>query len=196
MKNFVQIGTNDGDDDFKQRCEQLVERSRIILIEPHIELKSTIESNWAHLLQKHDVTIVNKAIVPNKEIKSVDFYYQENNLVLSSVLDRRTYDLPQKKTVESIHIDLLLEEMGIYEIEELHIDTEGLDYEILLSINLDRTNIKNITCEIWPFEDDDKKESYKTGPQMRKNVRLKFTDYSISEITLDKMPTLKFEKNV
>ena len=51
-----------------------------------------------------------------------------------------------------------------------------------------------ITCEIWSHDDDDKNGVYRTGPSMMGLINEKFFDYTISQISIDDMPSLKFVK--
>ena len=159
MKTLIQIGTNVGSDDFQSRCNKLTEFSKIILIEPHEKLNESIKRNYFDLLDKHEIIIVNKAIVPNEEIKEVELYYIENKEGFSSLINRKSFLLNQKKIVESISLNSLLDSMNLKEVSELHIDAEGLDYEILLSLDLVKYNIELITCEIWPYSKDDSNDN-------------------------------------
>lgn len=195
MKTYIQIGTNGGNDAFNKRCFDLSEKSKIILIEPHKTLKVEIEKNYELLSQKHDIIIVSKAIVTQENIKNIDLYCTHINDGLSSVINRKTYDrLSVIVNVDAITINSLLKELNITDIEELHIDAEGLDYEILLSIDLENVNVNLITCEIWSHDDDDKNGVYRTGPSMMGLINEKFFDYTISQISIDDMPSLKFVK--
>lgn len=195
MKTYIQIGTNNGNDAFNKRCNDLTEKSKIVLIEPHKTLRSEIEKNYDLLSKKHDITIINKAIVTKEDIKNIDLYCTHINDGLSSVINRRTYDrLSVIVNVETITFNTLLKDLGISHIDELHIDAEGLDYEILLSINLENINIELITCEIWSHDEDDKNNIYRTGPSMIGLINEKYSNYTISQISIEDMPSLKFIK--
>jgi len=69
MKNYIQIGTNKGNDDFMSIMKNLDEKSRIILIEPQPELIELIETSYCELKEIHDITILNVGIVVDKKIK-------------------------------------------------------------------------------------------------------------------------------
>lgn len=195
MKTYIQIGTNSGDDDFKKRCGLLEEKSRIVLVEPHVKLNNYIERNYQEISEKHEVIIVNKAIVPQEGLKSIYIYFTEYEEWLSSAINRRSYDrFASKINVDAITINSLLRELNIEEVEELHIDAEGLDYEILLSID-SAINIKMITCEIWPYDNDDKNNVYQTGPSLLHKIEERFSGYQISNVVIGDMPSLMFLKN-
>lgn len=195
MKTYIQIGTNDGNDTFNKMCSNLSEKSRIVLIEPHKTLKSEIEKNYSEISKKHDIIIVNKAIVTQENIKNIDLYFVNLNDAVSSVINRKSFDLFSNKiNVDSITVNSLLKELNIIDVEEFHVDAEGLDYEILLSIDLKKFNIKLITCEIWPYNDDDKNGVYRTGESMMELINEKYFDYTVSRILIDEMPSLKFVK--
>lgn len=50
MKNYIQIGSNIGNDDFQKNVENLTESSTIILVEQ-------LSNNYKHLKDKHNMDI-------------------------------------------------------------------------------------------------------------------------------------------
>jgi FkbM family methyltransferase len=194
MKTYVQVGTNDGNDHFKKMCYGLVDRSKIVLIEPMGELINEINQNYIELFQKHEIIIIDKAIVSDESIKDVEIYFSEGLIALSSLINRKTVDFTSKKSVRAITLNSLFKELNLRKIEELHIDTEGLDYEILLSIDLSMFKINLITCEMWGHENDDKNNRFDHGPHLLEKIYKKYSDYKISQISIEEMPSLKFEK--
>ena len=194
MKTYIQIGTNNGDDEFKQRIEGLSEKSNIILIEPHENLNEEIKKNYKKISENHNVNIINKAIVPCEYVKYVDLYYSREHKGLSSLLKRKLLTTSLKKQVEAITMDSLLNQLRITNVEELHIDAEGLDYEILASINLEKLNLKFIICEFWPYDDDDELSNYRTGPNFFEEVKKKYSEYTISETVSGGMKSILFKR--
>ena len=194
MKTFIQIGTNDGNDDFNKQCYGLSEKSKIILVEPQKSLIEKIQKNYEFISNSHDVIIINKAIVPHENIKTIELYFHESLTVLSSVINRKSFGLNSKINVDTITINSLLDELNINFVDELHIDTEGLDYEILLSLDIENNNINLITCEVWPYDEDDKNNLYRTGPLLLDMINQKYSDYNILETVIGGMKSLKFEK--
>ena len=52
-----------------------------------------------------------------------------------------------KKTVECLRISEFLEKNNIKNIDYLSIDIEGMDYDVLINLNLNKFKIKNISFE-------------------------------------------------
>lgn len=193
MKTYIQVGTNIGDDEFQEMCSRLNEKSKIILIEPHDKLNDVIYKNYVSIIKNNEVVVINKAIVPKEEIKTVELYFINSKENFSSVINRKSFDLPTKMIVESITLNSLLKELNVHEVEELHIDTEGLDYEILLSLDLNNIIFKTVTCEFWPY-DDDENSIYRTGPSIMSEVKNKFSNYEITNTVIGGMRSLMFKK--
>lgn len=187
MKNYIQIGTNKGNDSFKTIISDLEEKSQVILIEPNINLIQKIEYDYLSLIQKHDVIILQKAITT--ENKKVELYFWGPD-EHSSLIKRKSILIDPKEImeVEGINFNFLCDKMNIIDIECLQIDTEGMDYEIINSIDLQKLNIKQIIFEKWSFDDDDLNEQYKTGPSFLDNIlKPKLINYNWSEIKNDSM---------
>jgi FkbM family methyltransferase len=195
MKNYIQIGTNNGDDEFKKIMEKLKEKSNIFLIEPNPNLIQSITEQYKDLNKFHNVNILNVGIVSDKSINTLNLYRSGDGH--SSILKRKSHNcifdtinfIP--KTLKDI-----LTEYNINEIELLYIDTEGYDYTILNSIPLEELIIKEIICEIWPY-DIDSSEDIKTGPCFFEQViKPKMFNYDIGTIMLDNIINHKFVKKI
>lgn len=193
---MIQIGTCNGLDEFHQLCESQAERCTILLVEPNAKLIGNIKSNYLSLSNKHDINIINCAIVNSEEIKSIELYFTERDGLegLSSLIQRRTYELKSSTIVEAITLNSLLDRFNIKTVDELHIDAEGMDYNIMLSLDIEKYDFKLITCEIWPYDNDDLNSRFETGPVLLKKVMKKYSSYMISETTIGDMPSLKFVK--
>ena len=101
-----------------------------------------------------NIQIFNLAISTNKSDKLTFFYAQEDAphyQVCSSDINHVRRYYPESKietfSVKSITINDFFENQSIYEIDYLSIDIEGFDYEVLMSIDFNRFNIKNISIE-------------------------------------------------
>jgi hypothetical protein len=83
----------------------------------------------------------------------------------SSLIKRTSHPdgLLEDKIVSCMTFNKFCEENDISNIDLLCIDTEGLDCEIILSINLDKVNVKKIIWEHWAHDSDDGNNLYKTG---------------------------------
>jgi FkbM family methyltransferase len=196
IKSYIQIGTCTANDNFQRICNNLTEKSIIFLIEPHEHLNNTIKNNYKNLQEKHDIILINKAIVPNEMSEKKYLFYNEEYPEFSSLINRESFELDSKKEISTTTINLLFNEYNIDSVEELHIDTEGLDYEILLSIDIDKYDLKKITCEVWPFNNDDKNNSYRTGPELLNELKIKYKNYQIEDIVIDNMESLLFTKSI
>ena len=193
MKNYIQIGTNNGDDEFKKMMEKLDEKSNIFLIEPNFNLIKTITEQYKKLSTTHQVFILNIGIVSDKTINILNLYKTGDGH--SSILKRKSHDcIIDKITFTPKTLREVLKEYNIQEIELLYIDTEGYDYTILNSTPLEEFSIKEIICEVWPY-DIDSCENIKTGPSFFENViKPKMFNYDISTITLDGVINHRFIK--
>jgi len=197
MKTFIQIGANVGNDDFQRMVESIDERIRLILIEPNVDLLEDLSKNYNNLKYKHDIIIISEAISPNGG--DVDFYSRTDikDFGGSSLLNRKNYTLNVKRKIKSITFNQLCENYLINDVEYLCIDTEALDYEILNSIDISKTNIKIIVFEKWDKGDEDLNERYKNGIEFfNEIISPKFKDFTQEIIIMDSMPTYKFTNNI
>jgi FkbM family methyltransferase len=180
MKTYIQIGTNNGDDDFFKLVSNLTEKTNIILIEPQSDLIPIIESNYKGLMDNHNITILNNGVVHDKTITSLYKYDETTNGVLSSVIHRKSYDyVVDSVDFEPITIPEICDKYNIDKIDLLFIDTEGYDYTIINSLDLTKLNITEIICEIWPY-DIDSNNTIVTGPTYFNDVIIpKLNDYTL-----------------
>jgi len=182
MKNYIQIGTNKGNDDFMSIMKNLDEKSRIIHIETQPELIELIETSYCELKEIHDITILNVGIVVDKKINTLYKYKNDTDSALTSIIDRKSVDLESEEIkFKPLTFQELCDNFCIYDIDLLFIDTEGYDYEIINSIDFSKVNIAEIICEKWPF-DIDSSDDIKTGPSYFNNVLLKkLSNYELKE---------------
>jgi FkbM family methyltransferase len=182
MKTYIQIGTNNGDDDFFKIVSNLTEKTNIILIEPQSYLIPTIESNYKGLIDKHNITILNNWVVHDKTITNLYEYEETTNGVLSSVIHRKSYDnVVNLINFEPITILEICDKYKIDKIDLLFIDTEGYDYTIINSLDLKKLNITEIICEIWPY-DIDSNDTIITGPTYFNDVIIpKLKNYTLTK---------------
>lgn len=155
---FVQIGTNNGKDEFNN----IVRRSnpsKVILVEPNTELNGTILENYSGInnvfLENLAITEENKGIVTLVHPTNVGFDYFPYNDNCFSLLPMTMWgnDLVEIKT-ESMSFNNLCKKHGISHIDYLQIDTEGYDYEIIKSIDFNDITIDIIEFEVWTFDED------------------------------------------
>ena len=145
MKTFIQIGTNNGDDDFYNIVSNLSENSKIILIEPQLDLIPLIKKRYDEFSKLHEIIILNNGVVHDKKINVLYKYEETTNGVLSSVISRKSYNYV-KDTIsfDPITISEICEKYDITKIDLLYIDTEGYDYMIMDSLDLNSLYISEI----------------------------------------------------
>jgi FkbM family methyltransferase len=161
MKTYIQIGSNVGEDDFYKKIEFLTEKSRVILIEPNNDLIQTLEKNYTSLKERHEIIICNKAISTNNNQTYLYKYTSDGH---SSLINRRSHQqVTEILPIEAITFNKLCEVYQIQEVEYLCMDTEGLDYEIIISIDFEKVKINSICFEVWDHEFDDLNNKFQTG---------------------------------
>lgn len=215
MKNYIQIGSNTGCvfnkqnnshecDEFYHICEQITEPSNIFLIEPNNLLIEELKKNYSKINNKNlKIKIFNVGIVGNNT-KNVDKLYiygddeNENKLYgLSSIIKRKSWN----KILETITFipktfNNFCLENNIVDIEVLFIDTEGMDYEILNSIDLNKIFIQNIFFEYWPHVNDDLDNKILINDFELQKVFNKYNNYTKIETKLGGMKSYHMYKNL
>ena len=165
---YFQIGTNDGNDLFRE----LVIRNKpdiVILVEPNTTLIADIEKNYKDI---KNVYIYNNAIY-YKDDETVELYIPAKDGVMGTRASNNiTYnsqhfslvpmnDWGDKKDMvklssKSITFDTICKKHAITNIEYLQIDTEGFDSEIIKMIDFSKYSIQTLRFEKWGF----KKENF------------------------------------
>ena len=170
----VQIGTNRADDFFYSICQEK-KFDMIYLIEPLTRFNDEVDKQYDCFKHK----ICNTAITP--DITEAHLYELNEEGSHNSLIKRKSHPEweekePPYQVVPNITFDDFCIENDIKEIELLCIDTEGLDCEILLSIDFDKVNIKEIIWEVWSFENDDENGIFRTGLNIQIEVCQKLKD--------------------
>ena len=163
IKVFFQIGTNNGNDLFKE----LVIKNKpdiVILVEPNDNLINEIKQNYSNI---KNVYIYNNAIYYNDD-EIIELYIPakngiigtraDNNIIYShghfSLLPMNDWGKKNdmvKITTKSITFDKICSIHNITNIDYLQIDTEGFDSEIIKMIDLSKYKINKIRFEKWAF---------------------------------------------
>lgn len=160
-KVFVQIGTNDGFDEFNSIVRQY-EPSLVILVEPNKLLNDRINYHYQGVNNYHienlAITEENKGVVNLVMPKDMPGYNRSVNGIHYE--DKGYSLLPMNDwgndfvtiSAESMTFNDLCEKYGINDIHYLQIDTEGYDYEIIKAIYFNKVNIDIIKYENWGFD--------------------------------------------
>jgi FkbM family methyltransferase len=200
-KVFFQIGTNDGNDLFR---ELVIKNAPdcIILVEPNKFLIDEIKKNYNNI---KNVYIYNNAIYYNDD-EIVELYIPAKNGIIGSRADNgivyghihfsllpmndwgNKTDMIKIKS-ESITFDKICSIHNISNIEYLQIDTEGFDSEIIKMIDLSKYKINKIRFEKWGFDRECFTEYHnQKANELGKNgmnnaiTKLKQNNYIISDI--------------
>lgn len=151
MKTYLQIGTAYGNDFFYNQIKDLdPSETRLILVEP-MQWQASMDFYKDKPFKSE---VLKNAVVPNDYKENfVEMYLFGNDLNLSSILNRKAISSSNAVLCPAIKIHNLLD-MVEGEIEFLSIDAEGLDVELLNSIDYSKYKINNIFFEYWDFDDD------------------------------------------
>lgn len=122
-----------------------------------------IEANSIHInnlkkfyKKKKNVKIFNLAIIPdNINLKIMDFFYcledYPNYQIFSNSKSFVKKHFPNgkivKKSVQCSRISTFLKKNNIFEIDFLSIDIEGMDYSVLMNLDLNKFKVENISFE-------------------------------------------------
>jgi FkbM family methyltransferase len=157
--NVIQIGANkgcnsdfNGPDDFFNLIKDY-DFSNLILVEPLDIHISSLKERYVNI---KNLNIENIAITNDSSCKELDFFYHKDDGPLYLVASTDPFHITKhgfsmdgiiKKTVPCLSINELFEKYSLQEIDILCIDTEGLDGDILKSINFEKFKIKEIYYE-------------------------------------------------
>jgi FkbM family methyltransferase len=163
-KVFFQIGTNNGNDMFREKVIKN-QPDCVILVEPNEKLINEIKQNYSNIKNVH---IYNNAIYYNDD-ETIELYipakngivgtcadnglvYNDGHFSLLPMNDWGNKDDMVKISSKSITFDKICEIHGITNIDYLQIDTEGFDSEIIKMIDLSKYKINKIRFEKWGFK--------------------------------------------
>lgn len=153
----VQVGTNTGSDHVLRFCKNQ-SCDQIFLIEPFAIHNVSIDSHYKGI---PNYKVDNVAIVPNS-VDSVQLYYTENDgpsghpnksYEVASIKPEHlikhdyTYDSLLSVTVPAFTMNEYLTNNKIHRVDYLFLDIEGIDFEVLQTIDFDKFDIKNLQIE-------------------------------------------------
>ena len=157
---FVHLGAGAGDLDKRAdfRCgftefikKNYNQNSRVFVVEANPKNIKKLKNSYKNY---KNINILNLAISPD-EVSKLTFFYADEDYphyqVCSSDINHVKMHYPnaiiKKFIIDSISINNFFEKYSINEIAFLSIDIEGLDYDVLMSIDFAKYNIKNIPIE-------------------------------------------------
>ena len=150
--NIVQIGVCEANDDLTQLINNQ-QPNKLVLVEPFSVHNSRILDCYEWV---NNFSLENVAIVTDDRKDKITFFYHENDGPLYEVASlnmnhilKHGYSIDGLKTlvVDSMNINQLFDKYELKHIDILYIDAEGLDDQIIKSINIDSYSIDNIYFE-------------------------------------------------
>lgn len=170
---FIQIGSNDGATGDPIHGHAVKYKWKGILVEPVKYLYNRLRRTYSNQenVSFENVAISNKEgfrdfyrIEENNEPNNPIWYDQLGSFNKDVVLEQRK-EIPNfdkhfiKEKVKCITFSMLLKKHEVINVDLLHIDTEGYDYEIIKIIPFDEIKPKTILYEHIHLSDEDKKRS-------------------------------------
>ena len=156
---LIQIGSGSAslDTDIEDGFSKFIIKNKIKKKIYIIEANSIHINNLKKFYRKYkNIKIFNLAISPdNNFLKKMVFFYCLNDApnyqIFSNSKSFVTKHFPngeiKKKTVECLRLSAFIEKNNIKNIDYLSIDIEGMDYDVLINLNLNKFKIKNISFE-------------------------------------------------
>ena len=118
---------------------------RGVLIEPGNDAFKELQSNYAGM---KDIILTKMAIHPTDK-KAV--LYVPNKLSASSLFKKLVATKKKKKitkqVVDCCTLQEIIEQYNMYDVEVLHIDTEGMDFEVIQTVDFNKVKPNIISYE-------------------------------------------------
>lgn len=165
---IVQVGASIGNDHVTRLVKEASDLELLVLVEPNPKNLERLSACYKDTSVAH---IENVAILPNYENGNMaTLYFAERDAswgyevtsVFKSHLEKHSYSSEEIEsfTVEAFTLNDLLEKHNITDLDYLFIDVEGIDKEILLSLDLKKFNIKTICIEVLHINNVDELYQY------------------------------------
>jgi FkbM family methyltransferase len=157
--NIIQIGTNRANDDITPLVNQYSSiLDKFIAVEPLDIHHSTIKECYKNIPQ---LIVEGIAVTPTPTPEQLTFYYHKEDgpgfevastnreHILKHVIynPKLTEDGLVELKVDCLTLNQLFEKYELINIDILYIDAEGLDFDLIKSIDFNRFNIINIIYE-------------------------------------------------
>ena len=156
---LIQIGSGSAnfdtyiDDGFTSFIKKKNIKSKILIVEANSTHLNNLKNFWKKNL---NVKIFNLAVIPDNinQNKMQFFYCQEdapNYQIFSNSKSFVKKHFPngtiKTKLVNCIKVSVFLKKNNVSIVDYLSIDIEGMDYEVLMNLDLKKFDIKNISFE-------------------------------------------------
>jgi FkbM family methyltransferase len=157
MVVIIQVGTNNGNDHVRDFC-RIIEPNFILLVEPFSVHKKSIVKSYSGI---SNVLLEEVAIMPTPVEKTTLYFHDKDGPIgdsrhsyeVASIdpehLVKHGYSKSELKsfTVPCKTLSQLFDSYSIKNIDYLFLDIEGIDFEVLQSIDFDRYTIYNLQIE-------------------------------------------------
>jgi len=147
---ILQIGCHTGNDHvYHFITENSNNIEKLYLIDANIYSLNECKNNYANV---DNVNFLNYAITPT-DVEYIDIVLPANELTSSHVsvfeshLHQHNHNNLIKQKVKAVNINKLFEELNLSVIDRFYIDTEGLDVQIINSIDFSKIDIKILMFE-------------------------------------------------
>ncbi len=159
MKNLVQIGSGSSNldkqfqDGFTNYAQKEIKDSKLYLVEANSIHIQKLKKNWKN---NNNVKIFNFAVIPdNVDEQNKEFFYAKDDApdyqIFSSSRNFVEKHFPKsqilKKIVKCEKISNFFEKNLLFKIKFLSLDIEGMDFEVLYNLDLQKFDIENISFE-------------------------------------------------
>ena len=159
MKNLVQIGSGSSNldkqfqDGFTNYAQKEIKDSKLYLVEANSIHIQKLKKNWKN---NNNVKIFNFAVIPdNVDEQNKEFFYAKDDApdyqIFSSSRNFVEKHFPKsqilKKIVKFEKISNFFEKNLLFKIKFLFLDIEGMDFEVLYNLDLQKFDIENISFE-------------------------------------------------
>ena len=152
---IVQVGASIGNDHVTKLTNTTTDLELLVLVEPNPKNLERLNECYKNTQNTH---IENIAILPNYDDgKTVTLYFAERDAgwgyevtsIFKTHLEKHAYASSEIEsfTVDALTLNDLLEKYNISDLEYLFIDVEGIDKEVLMSLDLKKYNIQTIYVE-------------------------------------------------
>jgi len=202
---FIQIGTNNGSDEFNIMIKKS-KPSKVILVEPNKSLNNVIYRNYSGVenvfLENVAITNSNKGEVELVIPSNIYNGHSKNGIRYGdagfSLLPMDDWgDEFESIKADSMTFNELCEKYNINHVNFLQIDTEGYDSEIIKSIDFNKVDIDMIKYELWGFDEKcftrhgDKGKEYGANGMNFVSELLVSLGYELTKLTYDMLAIKK-----
>lgn len=159
MKNIVQIGANRGSDDLSELIGE-TQPNLLVLVEPMIIHNETLKDHYKWVNNLH----IENIIITTGESCDLDFFYHLDDgpgfevatVDINHIIKHYGHgsiDKIVKTQIKALNINELFQNYDLKELDILFIDAEGIDDEIIKSIDFSKIEIQNIYFENLHIKD-------------------------------------------